>query len=462
MPAMPTRLCRWLAQGARAAGVFHLGQHPLGGRPGSRSSAAWRGRRRQWRSRSRPTGGIHQAALDAARWRQTRLCRNSHSAPASSCRAQRHRLEGLAGKAARKCASSRGRGQPGRGVEAAVGWAAAAPPPPHAPPAAAPRRRRNRAAPSCRRPAPAAPRGARRRGSPGGGVEAQRARRRPAGPAVAHMKAHPRPGWRRRCSQARSSGAAFMSVGKTRCELPTKVSTPRPAAQARRFSGPKAREQWRRCCARLAVARGKASNGSAWVRLSPPLPASRNLRPTEGMASNRCTAPPAPARRPGRQTLRCALSDGWPLQFHPEAPRFSDATRASDESATRAVPCRRLPWRRAVWQPTHGARPARRAGRQPARRVLAPASRRAWQRPGPLPSQPVWFLHRFSRRPMAPAALWLQFLPWGRGFCWQVSWWQVFWWRLRWACCGSRKVAVPERSRQAAQRPAPSVGTTTR
>ena len=48
---------------------------------------------------------------------------------------------------------------------------------------------------------------------------------------------------RKRCSQARSSGAAFMSVGKTRPEVPTKVSTPRPAAQARTASGGKACSQ---------------------------------------------------------------------------------------------------------------------------------------------------------------------------------------------------------------------------
>jgi len=46
------------------------------------------------------------------------------------------------------------------------------------------------------------------------------------------------PSWRSRCSQARSRGAAFISVGKTRPEVPTKVSMPRPRIQARRASGP--------------------------------------------------------------------------------------------------------------------------------------------------------------------------------------------------------------------------------
>jgi hypothetical protein len=43
---------------------------------------------------------------------------------------------------------------------------------------------------------------------------------------VAGWKRTPAP--RRRASQARSSGAAFISAGKTRPELPTKVLTPSP------------------------------------------------------------------------------------------------------------------------------------------------------------------------------------------------------------------------------------------
>src|SRR3989442_5743788 len=39
----------------------------------------------------------------------------------------------------------------------------------------------------------------------------------------------------------------------------------------------------------------KRSKGSECVRFSPPLPASRNLRPTEGIASNNSTATPASA-----------------------------------------------------------------------------------------------------------------------------------------------------------------------
>src|SRR5450830_1122095 len=37
----------------------------------------------------------------------------------------------------------------------------------------------------------------------------------------------------------------------------------------------------------------KGSCGSECVRFKPPLPASRNLRPTEGMAAYRCTTTPA-------------------------------------------------------------------------------------------------------------------------------------------------------------------------
>ena len=45
------------------------------------------------------------------------------------------------------------------------------------------------------------------------------------------------PLWRRRCSQARNKGAAFISLGNTRPEVPTKVSMPRVCTQVRRASG---------------------------------------------------------------------------------------------------------------------------------------------------------------------------------------------------------------------------------
>ena len=46
----------------------------------------------------------------------------------------------------------------------------------------------------------------------------------------------------RRRSQARSSGEAFIPTGKTRPELPTKVATPRPSAQADDLVGAEVRE----------------------------------------------------------------------------------------------------------------------------------------------------------------------------------------------------------------------------
>ena len=49
---------------------------------------------------------------------------------------------------------------------------------------------------------------------------------------------------RRRCSQARSSGAAFISAGNTRFDEPTKVLMPRPSAQSRRACGDKTSSQW--------------------------------------------------------------------------------------------------------------------------------------------------------------------------------------------------------------------------
>ena len=55
---------------------------------------------------------------------------------------------------------------------------------------------------------------------------------------------------RSRCSQARSSGAAFISAGNTLPELPTKVLTSSPAAQSRRACGPSCCSQAATCGAR--------------------------------------------------------------------------------------------------------------------------------------------------------------------------------------------------------------------
>ena len=84
-----------------------------------------------------------------------------------------------------------------------------------------------------------------------------------------------------------------MSVGKTRWELPTKVSMPKPCAHARTASGPHTFNQAPTSADCGPKRSMNASSASAWVMFSPPLPASKNLRPTEGMASNTCTDTPA-------------------------------------------------------------------------------------------------------------------------------------------------------------------------
>ena len=125
------------------------------------------------------------------------------------------------------------------------------------------------------------------------------------------------PATRSRCSQARSKGAASMAVGRTRPLEPTKVSCPgrrssraTPAAKTLRW-----RRQMRRASPKRAT---KAANGSASVRLSPPRPASRNLRPADGIASYRSTsAPPCtsasaairPAGPPPMMATCCAGAD---------------------------------------------------------------------------------------------------------------------------------------------------------
>ena len=48
------------------------------------------------------------------------------------------------------------------------------------------------------------------------------------------------PASRRRLSQARNIGAAFLSTGNTRPDVPMKVSTPNAATQARNASAPNA------------------------------------------------------------------------------------------------------------------------------------------------------------------------------------------------------------------------------
>ena len=103
----------------------------------------------------------------------------------------------------------------------------------------------------------------------------------------------PDTGWRRRCNQARNSGAAFMSDGNTRPDVPTNVLMPSVPAQSRRSAAPKCASRCATSARRAAKRVSNKSAGSEWVRFKPPLPASRNLRPTLGIVSNRCTAIPA-------------------------------------------------------------------------------------------------------------------------------------------------------------------------
>mmetsp|Transcript_116494 Transcript_116494/g.323857 ORF Transcript_116494/g.323857 Transcript_116494/m.323857 type:complete len:307 (+) Transcript_116494:327-1247(+) len=174
------------------------------------------------------------------------------------------------------------------------------------------------------------------------------------------------PAARSRCSQARSSGAAFRSAGNTRPELPTKVSTPSPAAQARSASASKLRSSGSICAARAPKRPTKGSKGSECVRFSPPLPASRNLRPTLGLASNTVTAWPAAAStsaaiRPAGPPPMMATSIGALM------PRLSVVDQSARSLARSSVPISGLSMKGSV-----GLRPCITSSR----RVCTPA--RAW------------------------------------------------------------------------------------
>ncbi len=80
--------------------------------------------------------------------------------------------------------------------------------------------------------------GAARRHSPCG-VSTRRAQ--PSQPAQRWRGRSSTPRPARSASQARSSGEAFIAVGKTRPDEPTKVSWPSPSHHARTCPGPKAR-----------------------------------------------------------------------------------------------------------------------------------------------------------------------------------------------------------------------------
>jgi hypothetical protein len=156
-------------------------------------------------------------------------------------------------------------------------------------PAAAPRRRRNRAAPSSRRPAPArrrpAVRGARRPGR-----RTRSCAVAPAQPAVAHVEAHAgfRAGGAARRAAAAPPSCRSGTRGRTADEGIDAEAVDPGAHLLRREALPASADLG----APLAVAAGEGVDGSEWVMFMPPLPANRNLRPTEGMASYRSTCTP--------------------------------------------------------------------------------------------------------------------------------------------------------------------------
>ena len=83
-----------------------------------------------------------------------------------------------------------------------------------------------------------------------------------------------------RRSQARSSGDAFIAFGNTRPLEPTKVGWPSSALQSRSASGGNASIAASQMRLRRAIARQESVSASLCVRLSPPRPAIRNLRPS--------------------------------------------------------------------------------------------------------------------------------------------------------------------------------------
>ncbi len=112
----------------------------------------------------------------------------------------------------------------------------------------------------------------------------------PAGPAPARaqLAAHarqprqPRPQQRRGLHRHRKDPAR---------ELPVNTGCPSPSAQAcRPRAGPNVRQHRRQPPAARHRPRRTGSAGSSLVRFSPDLPAIRNLRPTEGLASATTTA----------------------------------------------------------------------------------------------------------------------------------------------------------------------------
>jgi hypothetical protein len=215
-------------QGARPARMRHLGQHLFRRMCRQQIQRAWHCRGPQFPRAASATRHTPGCPRCRSLWRRTPPCAPARLPVGPVRPTQGHRLEGLARKPCQKC----GLQPPARRSRS---WLAAA----------APHRRRARAA--------GAPR--RRRSPAGPAATAQRQHHAsarsctsPAGIGETHTRAGGvigpslsqrwrmwnctgtpvPPGWRSRCIQLRSSGAAFMSVGNTRPESRQRSRCPGP------------------------------------------------------------------------------------------------------------------------------------------------------------------------------------------------------------------------------------------
>ena len=87
-----------------------------------------------------------------------------------------------------------------------------------------------------------------------------------------------------RRNHARRSGDALNAAGKTRPLEPMKVGCPNASLHSCNSAGGKLPSQPQAALC-VAIARQKSGKASLCVRLSPPRPAIRNLRPADGIAS---------------------------------------------------------------------------------------------------------------------------------------------------------------------------------
>jgi len=93
-----------------------------------------------------------------------------------------------------------------------------------------------------------------------------------------------------------SNGVARNDSGNTRPLEPIQVGSPRVAHHSLRSDGPNLRSAGSNLWLAGPYRDSSLSNGSLWVMLSPPRPASCNLRPDERMCSTTSTRSPAAAR----------------------------------------------------------------------------------------------------------------------------------------------------------------------